>query len=137
MSLLIPGTEKKEKKTDETPSQTPNTITPINTPTLSSVIKIAAEKAEEQQFSLTASNSLDNNNRLNNINEQHPRISPSSSYFNRRDSNVKSPDEEFLHFAQIQALRDEELSKARQQLQQVKIWKNNRKSISYLLLLKK
>jgi len=34
-------------------------------------------------------------------------------------SNERNPDEELLHFAQIQAMRDEELNKARQQIQQL------------------
>lgn len=47
------------------------------------------------------------------------KVLPSAATMNSIQISPKSPDEELLHFAQIQALRDGELNRARHQLQEV------------------
>jgi hypothetical protein len=80
-----------------------------NTSNQQAPISTATPRVTSSNSSLTPSTSFEN---------LRGGIFP-SPYRSRFDSMSLSPDEELLHFAQIQALRDEELSKARQQIQQL------------------
>ncbi len=92
-----------------------------NLENLSKEKPMVKEEASKPPEKVEGANSSENNANPINLSK----VLPSTATLNNIQISPKSPDEEFLHFAQIQALRDEEIGKVRQQLQQVRKLRKN------------